>query len=202
MYVWAALFAGSVAWLSIVRTSLYILIIVTGAMILALALVLVSMPRLRPWVRAAPGNAAATQRAATGEGVSRQARSRPAPVPAPPVPAPSAAATGRPASAMFTAMAENQAAPLPADPEATGPVPAPPRPGRVARQSFEPPAEPAPWPGFAQAEPSGSAPQSELTPPADGLAAEPRSWFEPAQPAAPGHQNGSTPASRTGADLL
>src|SRR5215472_830711 len=53
MYLWATLFAGSVVWLSIARTSLYILIIVTGAAVLALALLLVSMPRLRPWARAA-----------------------------------------------------------------------------------------------------------------------------------------------------
>src|SRR5215469_14056719 len=53
MYLWATLFAGCVVWLSIVRTSLYILIIVTGAAVLALALLLVSMPRLRPWARAA-----------------------------------------------------------------------------------------------------------------------------------------------------
>jgi UDP-GlcNAc:undecaprenyl-phosphate GlcNAc-1-phosphate transferase len=52
MYLWAALFAGSVVWLSIVRTSLFILIIVTGAAVLALALLLISMPRLRPWARA------------------------------------------------------------------------------------------------------------------------------------------------------
>ncbi len=52
MYLWAALFAGGVVWLSIVRTSLFILTIVTGAAVLALALLLVSMPRLRPWARA------------------------------------------------------------------------------------------------------------------------------------------------------
>src|SRR5215469_6697376 len=63
MYLWAALFAGSVVWLSIARTSLYILIIVTGAAVLALALLLVSMPRLRPWARAEP---VATPPAATG----------------------------------------------------------------------------------------------------------------------------------------
>jgi UDP-GlcNAc:undecaprenyl-phosphate/decaprenyl-phosphate GlcNAc-1-phosphate transferase len=49
MYLWAALFAGSVVWLSIVRTPLFVLAFVTvGAM---LALLLVSMPRLRPWAR-------------------------------------------------------------------------------------------------------------------------------------------------------
>ena len=112
---------------------------------------------------------------------------------------------------MFTAAAENHTAPVPADPEATGPIPAAPPAGRVARQSVEPPAEPAPWPGFAHDEPSGSAPQSQFAPvpaedlaaePAtvspDGLAAEPRSWFEPAQPAAPGHQNGATDSPVSG----
>ncbi len=61
MYLWATLFAGSVVWLSIVRTSLYVLIIVTGAAVLALALLLVSMPRLRPWARAKSGKSAARQ---------------------------------------------------------------------------------------------------------------------------------------------
>ncbi len=49
MYLWAALFAGSVVWLSIIRTPLYVLASVTvGAM---LVLLFVSMPRLRPWAR-------------------------------------------------------------------------------------------------------------------------------------------------------
>jgi UDP-GlcNAc:undecaprenyl-phosphate GlcNAc-1-phosphate transferase len=49
MYLWAAVFAGSVVWLSIVRTPLVVLVIITvGAM---LALVFASMPRLRPWAR-------------------------------------------------------------------------------------------------------------------------------------------------------
>ena len=53
MYLWAALFAGSVVWLSIVRTPLFVLATVTvGA---ALALLLVSMPRLRPWARSGTG---------------------------------------------------------------------------------------------------------------------------------------------------
>ncbi len=49
MYLWAAVFAGSVVWLSIIRTPLYVLASVTvGAM---LVLLFVSMPRLRPWAR-------------------------------------------------------------------------------------------------------------------------------------------------------
>src|SRR5690348_7432649 len=78
MYLWATLFAGSVVWLSIARTSLYILIIVTGAAVLALALLLVSMPRLRPWVRAASAASATRQDAART--VPGAARVAPAPV--------------------------------------------------------------------------------------------------------------------------
>ena len=53
MYLWAALFAGSVVWLSIVRTPLFVLASVTvGGM---LALLLVSMPRFRPWARSSAG---------------------------------------------------------------------------------------------------------------------------------------------------
>src|SRR5262245_30178999 len=59
MYLWAALFAGSVVWLSIAQTPLFVLVIVTvGAM---LALLFVSMPRLRPWARAAAQAATAQE---------------------------------------------------------------------------------------------------------------------------------------------
>jgi UDP-GlcNAc:undecaprenyl-phosphate GlcNAc-1-phosphate transferase len=88
MYLWAAVFAGSVVWLSIVRTPLVVLVIITvGAM---LALLFASMPRLRPWARhtagtsatgvstvpsspAEPPTAPATTAPATGEPASRQA---------------------------------------------------------------------------------------------------------------------------------
>jgi UDP-GlcNAc:undecaprenyl-phosphate/decaprenyl-phosphate GlcNAc-1-phosphate transferase len=50
MYLWAALFSGTVIWLSIVRTPLFVLAIVTVAAVLGL--LLVTMPRLRPWSRA------------------------------------------------------------------------------------------------------------------------------------------------------
>src|SRR5215468_8415858 len=68
MYLWTALFAGTVIWLSIVRTPLLVLAIVTvGAIV---ALVLVTMPRLRPW-----------SRATVADGSADVART-PAPVPA------------------------------------------------------------------------------------------------------------------------
>jgi UDP-GlcNAc:undecaprenyl-phosphate GlcNAc-1-phosphate transferase len=64
MYLWTAVFAGTVIWLSIVRTPLVVLAIVTVAAIVAL--LLVTMPRLRPWSRvaAADGTAHVTRRAA------------------------------------------------------------------------------------------------------------------------------------------
>jgi UDP-GlcNAc:undecaprenyl-phosphate/decaprenyl-phosphate GlcNAc-1-phosphate transferase len=71
MYLWAALFSGTVIWLSIVRTPLFVLAIVTVAAIVAL--LLVTMPRLRPWSRVT-----AADGAANGTG-----RSAPVPVPAP-----------------------------------------------------------------------------------------------------------------------
>jgi UDP-GlcNAc:undecaprenyl-phosphate/decaprenyl-phosphate GlcNAc-1-phosphate transferase len=64
MYLWTALFAGTVIWLSIVRTPLIVLAIVTVAAIVAL--LLVTMPRLRPWSRvtAADGTARVARQAA------------------------------------------------------------------------------------------------------------------------------------------
>ena len=53
MYLWAALFAGTVVLLSIIRTKLLVLGLVTLAGVLVL--LLVSMPRLRPWTRPAAG---------------------------------------------------------------------------------------------------------------------------------------------------
>ena len=73
MYLWAALFAGSVVWLSIAQTPLIVLVIVTvGAM---LALLFVSMPRLRPWARAAAQPA--TGPGAAGEGGAPSAAASP-----------------------------------------------------------------------------------------------------------------------------
>jgi UDP-GlcNAc:undecaprenyl-phosphate GlcNAc-1-phosphate transferase len=123
MYLWAALFSGTVIWLSIVRTPLFVLAIVTVAAVLCL--LLVTMPRLRPWSRAAsadgpadrpaprPAGAAAVRPAAVaagagpagarpvGAGPARTAQRGPAPdrqSPARPVEsssrAPATAATG------------------------------------------------------------------------------------------------------------
>jgi UDP-GlcNAc:undecaprenyl-phosphate/decaprenyl-phosphate GlcNAc-1-phosphate transferase len=74
LYLWAGLFAGSVVWLSIIRSKLFVFAIITA--VAMLALLFMSMPRLRPWSRAparaapqaagqAPAPAAAIDGAAT-----------------------------------------------------------------------------------------------------------------------------------------
>jgi UDP-GlcNAc:undecaprenyl-phosphate GlcNAc-1-phosphate transferase len=93
LYLWAALFAGSVVGLSIVRTPLLVLAAVTvGGM---LALLLVSMPRLRWWARSDPltGIAAgpavpASAAAAAPEPARQGAQARPAVSPSPVSPPP------------------------------------------------------------------------------------------------------------------
>jgi UDP-GlcNAc:undecaprenyl-phosphate GlcNAc-1-phosphate transferase len=131
MYLWAALFAGSVVWLSIAQTPLLVLVIVTvGAM---LALLFVSMPRLRPWWRAgaqpatgpgAAGEGAAAPAAAlpTGAHARRPAPRTPArPDPAPAPPAPAHRQPGRPAVPAATSP------PGPAESSAWLPAPPPPQ---------------------------------------------------------------------------
>jgi UDP-GlcNAc:undecaprenyl-phosphate GlcNAc-1-phosphate transferase len=99
MYLWAALFSGSVIWLSIVRTPLIVLVIVTVGAVLGL--LLVTMPRLRPWSRATAGDAA------VGGPVPRHAGAAPAGV---------APASAGPAAAAGTGA-------VPAGPAAAGPGP-------------------------------------------------------------------------------
>lgn len=49
MYLWATLFSGTVVWLSIAKTQLFVLAVATAAAVLTL--LLMSMPRLRWWDR-------------------------------------------------------------------------------------------------------------------------------------------------------
>jgi UDP-GlcNAc:undecaprenyl-phosphate GlcNAc-1-phosphate transferase len=49
MYLWATLFSGTVVLLSIIRTQVFVLAVVT--VVAVLVLLLASMPRLRPWAR-------------------------------------------------------------------------------------------------------------------------------------------------------
>jgi UDP-GlcNAc:undecaprenyl-phosphate/decaprenyl-phosphate GlcNAc-1-phosphate transferase len=84
MYLWAALFAGSVVWLSIIRTPLYVLAGVTaGAM---LVLLFVSMPRLRPWARTPASAPPAGRSAAHASPSSAHASPSPAHASSPAVP--------------------------------------------------------------------------------------------------------------------
>ncbi len=115
MYMWAALFAGTVVLLSIMRTKLYVLGIVTIGGILVL--LLMSMPRLRWWVKPEPGRRSA-------------ARGGP---PAAPRPAAS------PALAGAVAGAGRPVAGVPAPPDRTGYLSPAARPAPV-------PATEAPWP--------------------------------------------------------
>jgi UDP-GlcNAc:undecaprenyl-phosphate/decaprenyl-phosphate GlcNAc-1-phosphate transferase len=146
MYLWAALFAGTVVWLSIAKTPLIVLAMTTLAAMLAL--LLMSMPRLRWWERGRRAAAAAAA-AAAGPAVARPvpAPSLPAlsaPVPAPPAPPypsapPRPPAPPRPAAAGPAAVrsaAAGRAVPTPGGgPSALG---APPRPAGTGAQRLAP----------------------------------------------------------------
>jgi UDP-GlcNAc:undecaprenyl-phosphate GlcNAc-1-phosphate transferase len=120
MYLWAALFSGTVILLSIVRTPLFVLAIVTVAAVLVL--LLVTMPRLRPWSRTSAGDGTAARP------VSRPARTAPARVapagvaPAGVAPASAAPASAGPASAGPASAGSASAGPASAGPASTRPT--------------------------------------------------------------------------------
>ena len=142
MYLWAALFAGSVVWLSIVRTPLFVLAIVTVAAMLAL--LLVSMPRLRPWTRqpAGAGPASPPVRAAAARPAAPDPVRPAAPDPVRPAPARSTvpAATPGPRSSSWPAAPDAPASSWPACargilPTVAGlPLTRPPHPGLLPRR--------------------------------------------------------------------
>jgi UDP-GlcNAc:undecaprenyl-phosphate/decaprenyl-phosphate GlcNAc-1-phosphate transferase len=116
MYLWAALFAGGVVSLSLVRTDLIVLVALT--LVAVLALIVVTMPRLRPnrlrnGARRNGGTGAHAELAASGTRAAGR-RLRPA---APPGPTPSAPIPAGPA------MAAVPTGPIPRDPAAGGPRP-------------------------------------------------------------------------------
>jgi UDP-GlcNAc:undecaprenyl-phosphate/decaprenyl-phosphate GlcNAc-1-phosphate transferase len=115
MYLWAALFSGTVILLSIVRTPLFVLAIVT--VVAVLVLLLVTMPRLRPWSWATAGDSASG-----GQG-RRPASPAPASAaPAAAVPAGAAPAAAVPASAAPAAAIPASAAPAAAAPASAAPA--------------------------------------------------------------------------------
>ena len=181
MYLWAALFAGSVVWLSIIRTPLYVLAGVTaGAM---LVLLFVSMPRLRPWART-PASAPPAGRSAAHA----------APVPAPGTPAPahaSSPAVRAPASPVHTSSAAAHA-------------PAPAVPGSAPVAHAQAPAESEPVPpapprrrAARPAVPATSRPRSSRSagsPPLKSAPPTPQAAFHPAPPPDAASAPGTGPA--------
>jgi UDP-GlcNAc:undecaprenyl-phosphate/decaprenyl-phosphate GlcNAc-1-phosphate transferase len=172
MYLWAALFSGTVVLLSIMRTRLLVLAAVTVAGILAL--LLASMPRLRPWARRSAAQAVRSGAKATG--LSPAAPGRPSPGPAvraPVAPGPAARSSAAPGQA------------------AAGPV----YPGPVVRG--QPAGDPVFGGPVAQA-PSAHAPSpSAPFPPAPTLAARGDSVPSagPGLPARPGLPAGPVPSA-------
>src|SRR5450755_444407 len=154
MYLWAALFAGGVVSLSLVRTDLIVLVALTLAAVLAL--LVVTMPWLRPnrlrnGGRRNGGTGAHAELAASGTRAAGR-RLRPA---APPGPTPSASIPTGPA------MAAVPTGSIPQDPAASGPMPH----GPAARPPFPTgPARPAASvaPAMAAA-PTGPIPRSPGT---------------------------------------
>jgi UDP-GlcNAc:undecaprenyl-phosphate GlcNAc-1-phosphate transferase len=204
MYLWAALFAGSVVWLSIAQTPLFVLVIVTvGAM---LALLFVSMPRLRPWARAAQpatgpggageGGAPSATASPTGAHARRPAARAPArPDPTPVPPAPAHRAPARPAARAAT----SPSGPARPDPTPAPPAPAHRAPARPAARAASP-SGPAGSPAWLPAPPPPQAalhPAAPATAPGAGPAAgspegQPASWpggpQEPSPPWPPAPQ--------------
>jgi UDP-GlcNAc:undecaprenyl-phosphate GlcNAc-1-phosphate transferase len=216
MYLWAALFAGSVVWLSIAQTPLFVLVIVTvGAM---LALLFVSMPRLRPWARAAAqpatgpgaageGGAPSATAAPTGAHARRpaarapvrvdpalRAPARPDPTPAPPAPAHRSSA--RPAARAATSPSgpAGSAAWLPAPPPPQAALhPAAPDTAPGAGPAVDSPeGQLASWPGGPQ-EPSAPwppAPQESPPPWPPSPQESSPSWPATSSPSSPTYPGG------------
>src|SRR5215475_1288010 len=182
MYLWAALFAGSVVWLSIAQTPLFVLVIVTvGAM---LALLFVSMPRLRPWARPAAahpatgeGGAPSAAASPAGAHARRPAAHAPAPDPGPAPPGPAHRPPARPTVPAATSPSGPGRSPawLPAPPPpqaAPGPAPRDTPPGAGPAWGSPEGAQPAAWPG---------GPREPVPPPSPGGPHEPAPPWPPAR---------------------
>jgi UDP-GlcNAc:undecaprenyl-phosphate GlcNAc-1-phosphate transferase len=159
MYLWAALFAGSVVWLSIAQTPLFVLVIVTvGAM---LALLFVSMPRLRPWARAAAQPA--TGPGAAGEGGAPSATASPTGAHAR---RPAARASARPDPTPRASARPDPTPRAPARPDPTPRAPARPDPTPASSApAHRPSARPAARAATSPSGPAGSAAWLPAPPP-------------------------------------
>jgi UDP-GlcNAc:undecaprenyl-phosphate/decaprenyl-phosphate GlcNAc-1-phosphate transferase len=196
MYLWAALFSGTIVWLSVERTALLVFAVITLAAVLSL--LLMSMPRLRWWQRRS-GAAAAPR--AVPRGTVGGAR---APVPAVTSARLAAAGPGAP-----TLAAPDGAMPGVATPGAAAPADQP-APGRVALADKPGPASSGPPPSGPP--PSGPPPSGPLPsgpppsgpppsgPPPSGPAL--RAVAEAAGPALPGSPGGSAKPSDPGPSVV
>jgi len=186
MYLWAALFSVTVVSLSVVRTRLVVLEAAT--IIAVLALLPVTMPRLRPWhagparkpvstpahaaalASGAPGAPGARRHRAARAEVTRSGRSpRDAPPLSPRPRTQGPALTGPPASPRARAQGSALIGPLP-------PAMAPP-PGPVFHSTPTSPVAPPPGPAF-HAAPTAAAPipATPVTPGIQGFPGE-TPWF-------------------------
>ena len=141
MYLWAATFSGLVVWFSTARTPLFVFGMITlGAV---LALLLMSMPRLRWWERGRrPAVGAASGGAPAGQPVLVGDRANSGPLQATPPPAqPSAQPPAQPSAQPGEQWAARHASRPSAQPSAQPVVPSAPRPAvrRAARQPMPDP---------------------------------------------------------------
>jgi UDP-GlcNAc:undecaprenyl-phosphate/decaprenyl-phosphate GlcNAc-1-phosphate transferase len=158
MYLWAALFSVAIVWLSIARTQLFVLAVTT--LVAVLALLLMSMPKLRWWKRGRRARTAAAvtaparstgpspvAMAQAGGGVPRHESARPVPAAAgygPEAYEPAGNGTGTygpvgngAGSSPFTRAAGRRAAGMGApEPRPAGPVPD--QPGAAGPQTVPP----------------------------------------------------------------
>jgi UDP-GlcNAc:undecaprenyl-phosphate/decaprenyl-phosphate GlcNAc-1-phosphate transferase len=182
MYLWAALFAGTVVWLSIAKTPLIALAMTTLAAMLVL--LMMSMPRLRWWERSRRAAAVVAGPVVAGPGVAGPVMAgagmtRPGPAPAlPTLSAPVPAATPAPAPPHPSAPPNPSAPPRPSGP--ARPAAAEPAAVRSAVAGRTVPASTGgPSAVGASARPAGAGPQR--LGPRDRLAVPPR------PPGAPRH---------------
>jgi len=132
MYLWAALFSGTIVWLSVTRTPLFTLAVTTVAAVLVL--LLMSMPRLRWWEHGRHDRAATARAAAAAAAQGRGTAALPTlGAGAPAAAGGAAAAASAPSLAAPTSSAPAASATAPAEPDRSAPspsVPPQPAPGR------------------------------------------------------------------------
>jgi UDP-GlcNAc:undecaprenyl-phosphate GlcNAc-1-phosphate transferase len=176
LYLWAALFSAAIVWLSIARTPVFVFAVTTFVAIVAL--LFMSMPRLRWWQR---GQRRARAAAAS---VAAQSISTPRPEPA-------GSGSARPAvggGSARPAAGNGTPRPAPAGPPRPVRTPAMPAPMLPAPTLAPPAAPPAPVPPASV--PQATAPQASVPPATAPQAMLPPPLPQPTLPAGDGQQPG------------